>query len=398
MIRSEQAGLLSGPGSGGIAGGRILMTADAVGGVWTYALDLARGLGERGARTTLAVLGPAPSPEQHDAATTIPGLELVATGLPLDWTAESAAEIFQAGEAVADLARGISADLVHLNSPALAAVSRFDVPVVGVCHSCLATWWAAMRGTPLPADFAWRTDLVARGYAGCDALIAPTAAFAAATAEVYSIRAPEVVHNGRRFTPSPGKREEEATSRALHKGFVFTAGRLWDEGKNVALLDRAAARLGVPVLAAGPTEGPNGARIALGHVRPLGRLTPADIAQHLAAKPVFVSAARYEPFGLAVLEAAQAGCALVLSDIPSFRELWEGAALFVAPDEDAALAAAVDSLITGPALRDSLAEAARERARDYSADRMVEGTAAVYREALGQSARRARVLSESLAL
>ena len=374
------------------------MTADAVGGVWTYALDLARGLGERGARTTLTVLGPAPSPEQHDAATTIPGLELVATGLPLDWTAESAAEIFQAGEAVADLARGISADLVHLNSPALAAVSRFDVPVVGVCHSCLATWWAAMRGTPLPADFAWRTDLVARGYAASDALIAPTAAFAATTAEVYSIRAPEVVHNGRRFTPSPGKREQGTTSRALHKGFVFTAGRLWDEGKNVALLDRAAARLGVPVLAAGPTEGPNGARIALGHVRPLGRLTPADIAQHLAAKPVFVSAARYEPFGLAVLEAAQAGCALVLSDIPSFRELWEGAALFVAPDEDAALAAAVDSLITGPALRDSLAEAARERARDYSADRMVEGTAAVYREALGQSARRARVLSESLAL
>ena len=40
--------------------------------------------------------------------------------------------------------------------------------------------------------------------------------------------------------------------------------------------------------------------------------------------------ALYEPFGLAVLEAAQAGCALVLSDIPTFRELWDGAALFVA--------------------------------------------------------------------
>ena len=40
--------------------------------------------------------------------------------------------------------------------------------------------------------------------------------------------------------------------------------------------------------------------------------------------------ARYEPFGLAVLEAAQAGMRLVLSDIPSFRELWDGAATFVA--------------------------------------------------------------------
>jgi glycosyltransferase involved in cell wall biosynthesis len=399
MIRSEQAGLLSGPGSGGIAGGRILMTADAVGGVWTYALDLARGLGERGARTTLAVLGPAPSPEQHDAATTIPGLELVATGLPLDWTAESAAEIFQAGEAVADLARGISANLVHLNSPALAALSRFDVPVVGVCHSCLATWWAAMRGTPLPADFAWRTDLVARGYAACDALIAPTAAFAATTAEVYSIRAPEVVHNGRRFTPSPGKREEEATSRALHKGFVFTAGRLWDEGKNIALLDRAAARLSVPVLAAGPTEGPNGAAIALSRIQPLRRLTPMDVARHLAAKPVFVSPARYEPFGLAVLEAAQAGCALVLADIPTFRELWEGAALFVPPEDEAGFTAALQSVTSDQALRRKLGTTASERAGRYSVDSMVEGVIAIYRDVLARPAGRPpAVLSESLAL
>jgi glycogen(starch) synthase len=401
MIRSEQAGLLSGEGSSGIAGRRVVMTADAVGGVWTYALDLARGLGERGARTTLAVLGPAPSPEERDAATIIPGLDLVETGLPLDWTAESPAEIFHAGAVIADLARETAADLVHLNSPALAAEARFDAPVVGVCHSCVATWWAAMRGTPLPGDFAWRTDLVARGYAACDALIAPTAAFAAATAEAYGIPGPITVHNGRRprsqGAASVLSQSEDGACRAPDSVFVFTAGRLWDEGKNVALLDRAAARLPVPVLAAGPTEGPNGARIAFGHVRPIGRLTPADIAQHLAAKPVFVSPARYEPFGLAVLEAAQAGCALVLSDIPTFRELWEGAALFVAPDEDAALAAAVDSLIADPPLRDSLAEAARERARHYSADSMVEGTAAVYRDALGQSARRAHVLSESLA-
>ena len=40
---------------------RVLMTADTVGGVWQYALDLARGLSEAGASTILAVLGPAPS-------------------------------------------------------------------------------------------------------------------------------------------------------------------------------------------------------------------------------------------------------------------------------------------------------------------------------------------------
>jgi glycosyltransferase involved in cell wall biosynthesis len=398
MIRSEQAGRLSRDGgSGAIAGTRVLMTADAVGGVWTYALDLARGLGKRGAQTTLAVLGPAPSAEQRDAATAIPGLDLVETGLPLDWTAASPAEVLRAGEAIADLARERGADLVHLNSPALAAEARFDVPVVGICHSCVATWWAAMRTTPLPPDFAWRTDLVARGYAACDALIAPTAAFAEATAEAYGIPTPTVVHNGRPRSHERSKRYQSASGPCAGR-VVFTAGRLWDEGKNIALLDRAAARLSVPVLAAGPSDGPNGARITLSRLRPLGGLSPTDVAQHLAAKPIFVSPARYEPFGLAVLEAAQAGCALVLSDIPTFRELWEGAALFVAPDDESALAATIESLIADQALQDSLGAKASERARCYSMDRMVEGIVAVYRGALARPAGRGVASSESLAL
>jgi glycogen(starch) synthase len=376
-----------------LAGTRILMTADAVGGIWTYGLDLARGLGERGVLTTLAVLGPAPSPDQRDEAAAIRGLDLVETGLPLDWTAESPAEIFRAGAAIADLARDVGADLVHLNSPALAAETRFDVPVVGVCHSCVATWWATMRSTRLPPDFAWRTDLVARGYAACDTLLAPTAAFAQATTEVYGIQAPTVVHNGRHL-PMQG----QVSAAACPDSFVFTAGRLWDEGKNIALLERAAAQLLVPVLAAGPTEGPHGARIILRHIQPVGRLAPADIAQHLAAKPVFVSPARYEPFGLAVLEAAQAGCALVLADIPTFRELWEGAALFVAPEDEAALAAALQSVTADDALRRRLGGAASERAGRYSVDSMVEGVLAVYRDILARPAGRPpAALSESLA-
>ena len=38
----------------------VLMTADAVGGVWTYALDLARGLSAQGVQVSLALLGPEP--------------------------------------------------------------------------------------------------------------------------------------------------------------------------------------------------------------------------------------------------------------------------------------------------------------------------------------------------
>jgi glycosyltransferase involved in cell wall biosynthesis len=350
------------------------MTADAVGGVWQYALDAARGLKSRGVETTLAVLGPRPTADQDRAAHEAGIAELIATDLPLDWTAQSREEVERAGREVARLAAQRAPDIVQLNSPALAATARFDAPVVGVCHSCVATWWQAVRSGPLPEEFVWRTELLRDGYAAATALTAPTRAFAEATARAYGLaQAPTVVRNGRtasKLAPSDPQ------------ALAFTAGRLWDEGKNLNALDRAAARLSIAIEAAGPTEGPNGARIALPNLRLLGRFTDEEVAQRLAARPVFVSAARYEPFGLAVLEAAQAGCALVLSDIPTFRELWDGAAVFVAADDDAAIASAIEALVADPQRRAALGTAARERAENYTVGAMVGGLMAVYARVL----------------
>lgn len=361
------------------------MTADAVGGVWTYALDLARGLGREGAATVLAVMGPGLDDAKRREAVTVPGLALVETGLPLDWLAKDEASIVAAGRWVADLARTNDIDLVHLNGPALAAEAAFSQPVIGLCHSCVATWWAAMRDAPMPEDFRWRTDLVRRGYAACDALIAPSAAFAAATATAYGLRTPPVgVYNGRspRHPLPAGERAPAPGSFTQSAPFVFTAGRLWDDGKNITTLDRVAARLDLPVRAAGPILGPNGAEIRLGSIEALGSLAPDEIAEILTDRPIFVSLAHYEPFGLAVLEAAQAGCALVLSDIATFRELWEGAAIFVAPDDEAGVADAIRRLAADPAQRAERGEAARSRATRYTVDAMTAGTLGIYRRVL----------------
>ncbi len=357
---------------------RVFMTADAVGGVWQYALDLAGGLVRHGVETTLAVLGPAPNPAQAAEAAGVPGLAVIGTGLPLDWTAASPAEVIEAGREVARLARDARPDVVHLNGPALAAEAAFPAPVVSACHSCVATWWEAVRGGAAPDDFAWRTGLVARGYRASRALVAPSRAFAEATARAYGLAAPpRVVPNGR-AAPLPS----EVGVVPPGEPFAFTAGRLWDEGKNLAVLDAAAGRMRAPLVAAGPLEGPNGARIALRHVRTLGALPGGTVAGWLAARPVFVSAALYEPFGLAVLEAAQAGCPLVLSDIPTFRELWEGAALFAPPGDDAAIAAAVEGLLAEPGRAATLGEAARSRALLYTADAMAAGYIDLYRSLL----------------
>jgi glycosyltransferase involved in cell wall biosynthesis len=350
------------------------MTVDAVGGVWQYALDLAHGLRPRRVEIVIAVLGPAPSAGERKSAEAA-GVTLITTDLSLDWTAGTAEKVEEGGWAIARMATELAPDVIHLNHPAFAASAQFPAPVVAVAHSCVATWWQAVRSGPLPAEFVWRSDLVRRGYHIADAVTAPTAAFAAATARAYDLpQVPIVIRNGRQ----PRRRVPSTPERS-----VLTAGRLWDEGKNVAALDRAAARLSVPVLAAGALEGPNGARIALQHLQALGRLDQDEMARRLSRRPVFVSAARYEPFGLAVLEAAQAGCALVLADIPTFRELWDGAAVFIPPDDDEAIASAVERLLRDPETRSRLGHLAQDRSEVYSVEEMAAGVLAVYRSLAG---------------
>ncbi len=337
------------------------MTADAVGGVWSYATDLAEGLRHRGHAVTLAVLGPPPR--------SLPaGLDVIETGLPLDWLAEDEDAILLAGRVVSQLATECRATVLHLNSPALAASHRPAVPVVGVCHSCLATWWDAVREEDLPQGLAWRRDVLARGYAACDQLIAPSRSFARATAAVFGV-SPTVVRNGRASPAATGRTKDAV---------ALTAGRLWDAGKNMQSLDRAASLMQGAVYAAGPSQGPDGVSVELAAVRTMGLLDAAAMQDALHRAAVFVSLALYEPFGLTVLEAAQAGCALVLSDIPTFRELWSGAAVFVQPDDSAAVSAVLDGLLDDPAEAARLGERARACAARYTVDAMVDGTLAAY--------------------
>lgn len=350
---------------------RVLVTADAVGGVWQYSLDLARGLGQHGIEVVLPVLGPSPTAAQAAAAAAIPNLTLLDTGLPLDWLATDRASLRKAGEAVAALAVRHQVDVVQLNTPALGAEVSFGVPVLAVAHSCLATWWGSVKKEKMPPLFSWRSDLATQGMRAADLVVAPTAAFARATQVSHDLDVvPTAVHNGRSRLPLP---------QVPSHDFAFTAGRLWDKGKNVATLDRAAALLPVPFQMAGPLEGPNGDSTLLVHAHAVGNLSECEMARWLAAKPVFASAALYEPFGLAVLEAAFAGCPLVLSDIPTFRELWDGAAIFVDPMDHEAFARQIGDIVGDDLARAQLGRAAAKRAERYTVTAMADTMASLYR-------------------
>lgn len=354
---------------------RLLMTADAVGGVWRYVVTLAGALVQRGWEVRLAVLGPPPDGRQREEAEALEGVSIVAVDLPLDWAGAGRKDMEKAGAALAGIARSERCDVVHLNTPLLAAAAKWTVPVVGVMHGCVSTWWNKARAGELDSSLSWHREMTLEGLAACDRLIAPSLAFADDLARTYGIDRPiEVVYNG-----------ASAHRRAVPESddpFVFTAGRLWDEVKNTPLLDAVAARLEVPFLAAGSNRGPQGQKADASHLRLLGHIPEDGVRDHLARRPIFVSAAVFEPFGLAVLEAAQAGCPLVLSDIPTFRELWGGAATFVEAHDVDGFVEAIDSLLKDTELRNRLGTAARYRAMDYSLRAMTDAMIAHYEDLL----------------
>ena len=375
------------------------MTADTVGGVWTYALDLGRELVAAKVQVTVATLGPDPDENQSVEAGAA-GIGLTKLGGVLDWTADNPEQISMSAEKLLKLFASLRPDLVHLNSPALAAFISFDAPLLVGCHSCLKTWWQVMmEAAPLPNDCVWRTAVVARGYARANALVAPSRAFADATQRAYGLPTrPIAILNGRIRTSGVRTARERLTnfkqgykrpwvSKAVCNSLqppvtenydIFYAGRLWDAAKDVATLDRAIGHAGLSAAAAGPLAGPNGETLMFEHLRLFGLLSKSELRSYLDHRPIFVAPSRYEPFGLAVLEAAQSGCPLVLSDIPTFRELWDGSATFFPPGDDVALADALGRLASDPITRLRWSNAARSRSSRYSAANMARETLNLY--------------------
>jgi glycosyltransferase involved in cell wall biosynthesis len=352
---------------------KVLMTADTVGGVWTYALELARGLGERGIEVALATMGAPINDLQREKAERIPGLRVFESHLKLEWMEEPWRDVEKAGEWLLNLESRICPDLVHLNNFAHGALP-WSAPTLMVGHSCVLSWWDAVKREPAPEVWNRYRDVVTAGIAAADLVVAPSVAMLAALADHYG-----PLHKGRVI---PNGRDARLFRPTAKEEVIFSAGRLWDEAKNLDALERAAPHLPWPVFVAGDSHHPDGGEIRPHHTRLLGRLSQRALAAWLGRSSIYALPARYEPFGLSVLEAALAGCALVLGDIPSLREIWRNRAVFVAPDDPEALERALRSLIAEPDRRQSLAAGAHKRALEFTPERMVESYLAAYGEIL----------------
>lgn len=341
---------------------RIFMSADTVGGVWHYAVELARGLAAGGDQVMIAAMGGRLSADQRRQVQDCPGLLVEDSDYALEWMAEPWADLERAGRWLLSLAEAFRPDVVHLNHYAHGGLA-WPAPALTVVHSCVYSWHAAVRGEEPGPEWRRYRALVRAGLRASAAVVAPSATMLGAAWHWYGPLPPvRLIHNGRRDGDyRPGRKQD----------YVLSAGRLWDEAKNVAALVEVAPGLPWPVRVAGEPRAPDGGRAALDKLEPLGRLDPGQMRKALAEAAIYALPARYEPFGLSALEAALSGCALVLGDIPSLRELWDDAALFVPPDDHDALRRALRRLMDDPGLRARHGQLARGRARRYDASRMV---------------------------
>ena len=356
---------------------KVLMTTDTVGGVWNYSLELARGLGEKGIEVALATMGAPLNELQRDKADRTPGLRVFESHLKLEWMDEPWRDVEKAGDWLLNLESRICPDVVHLNGY-VHGVLPWSAPKLVVGHSCVLSWWRAVKGEDAPESWDRYQVEVAAGLHAADLVVAPSTAMLAALADHYGqLPRTRVIPNGR---------DAHIFRPTAKEPMLFSAGRLWDEAKNLEALERVAPRLPWPIFVAGDNHHPDGGEIRPHNTRLLGRLSQRALAAWLGRASIYALPARYEPFGLSILEAALAGCTLVLGDIPSLREIWRNRAVFVDPNDTEALEREVMSLIESPERRQSLAAGSRSRALELTPERMVSGYLTAYGEMLAARA------------
>jgi len=364
---------------------KALISTDTVGGVLTYTAELAAALEAAGDEVVVATMGPRLRGAQRQA---LPA-RVHESGFQLEWMEGPWDDVAAAGQWLLELEEEERPDVVHLCSYAHGALP-FHAPKVLVAHSCVLSWWRAVHGTEAPPSWNRYREETSAGLEGADAIVAPTQAMLRELERDHVLipGSATIIPNGS-ATPSPPQQKPPSSELhqilalgrpefdAVREGgpFVLGSGRFWDAAKNLAALDAAAERLEWPVVVAGDLGDGEPPR----HARSVGILDCDELAALRREAPIYAAPAVYEPFGLGILEAARDGCALVLGDIPSLRELWEDAAIFVDPHDAEALREVLACLIDAPQVREGLAERAQERAAEYSIERAAAAYQALYR-------------------
>ena len=357
----------------------VLMSTDTSGGEWTSSLELSRTLCGQGMWVTLATLGAPLTAAQWAEVRGVPGLHVEQSTWRSEGTLDAWEDVTAAGAWLLELESRHLPDVVHLNGYCHGALPWRRKPLV-VGHACPLA--RAARDARYHAE-------VTRGLRAAGHVVAPSHALCESLVlQAGPLSSTSIIAPARRYADFPPAR--------LREPFLFATGALWDEARNLEVLEAVAPRLDWPVFVAGALEHPHGGPVRSRSLHLLGDLPPPALADRLGRASLFVLPAREEPSGLAALDAALAGCALVLSDISSLREMWEDAAVFVPPDDAEMWTRALRLLASEPVLRGRLSTLARTRALEFSPERMADAYVTLYGR-MGELSQRASSSQSPLA-
>ncbi len=317
-----------------------------------------------GVSVLLATLGPRPSDEQRRQANAITNATIVESDFPLEWMDNPWSGVDESSKWLLQLQADYRADLVHLNGYSHASLP-WNVPSITVAHSCVFSWWRAVHGTVPGAEWGEYKARVTEGLYAASAIVAPTAAMAASLSREYGVPL-ERVKTITNFS--------SAETTALHQKepLILSAGRLWDAAKNLEPLSRLAPQLYWKL------------RIAE------GKVPHSEVLNEMSRAGIFAHPSLYEPFGLSVLEAARSHCCLVLSDIPSLRELWDRAAVFIDPRDERGWVECLNALAKDEDRRGELGRLAFARSRRYDAASSLREYCMLYESVIQNSHRKTR--------
>ncbi|MBV9610339.1 MAG: glycosyltransferase family 4 protein, partial [Acidobacteria bacterium] len=243
--------------------------------------------------------------------------------------------------------------------------------------SDVVSWWHAVHGHEPPESkwLNWYREIVSRGLSRADAVVAPSHWMLEAITRHYLRPANGfVIHNGRSpFLFNPYVPKDDC---------VVSVGRLWDCGKQVSLL--AEHNMPVKTYIVGSHVHPDaahraGLRSGSSPIFFKGPKSESQLSLLFARSSIYAATSRYEPFGLAPVEAAFSRCALVANDIPTFRELWGDAACYFETNNGESLRETVERLNNDPKLRLEYANRAYHHSRrHFHAERMVDSYMNLY--------------------
>ncbi len=366
---------------------KVLMTADTLGGVWNYSVDLCHALSHDQVEVHLATFGAPLNKHQRLQVHQASNVVLHESDLKLEWMQDPWKDVEKGYRWLKDICKTFSPDLIHFNNYGQAH-HTFNIPSVLVTHSCVYSWWYAVRQESPPESWDHYKNVVSRALRNASLVVSPTRSFLKEMEIIYGkFKNSKVIYNGRHYPPLETRPKEP---------IILSAGRIWDEAKNISILMDMADQLPWPVYVAGENGHPVTRKVIQAkNLHYLGVLSSEELSEWMLKASIYVLPAVYEPFGLSVLEAAHAGCALTLSDIATYTELWHDAALFVHPRDPSSILQALNRLIQDPSLRDTLASRARMMTLNYNLDKMGGEYLSSYNQLLNNLTRQKKPLIRS---